>query len=173
MNWKAFRARDKDMSNGKTYTVQRGDTLGGVAQQHATTTSELQKLNPIIRDPNIIQPGWKLKLPAQAAANEAPAPTNRQAGAAGEPRALPPAQHSDDSSSTQAQCAGQCNDELVDVVHITGDPHYYVLTEQQAQALKREIQRVQTLMDELQQKLAQAKDRIECLKDRTQGNECT
>jgi murein DD-endopeptidase MepM/ murein hydrolase activator NlpD len=168
MNWKAFRARDKDMSSGKTYIVQRGDTLSGVAQQHATTMAELQRINPIIRDPNIIQPGWKLKLPAQAAANETPA----AAPSAGGARQLPPAQHANDPSSAQAQCASQCNDELVDVVHITGDAHYYVLTEPQAQALKREIQRVQALMDELQQKLAQAKERIECLKERTQGNAC-
>lgn len=157
------------MSNGSTYTVQRGDTLSAIAQQHATTTGELQRINPIIRDPNVIQPGWKLKTPAsQAAANEAKA----SAQTAGASRPLPPPQHGDDASSSQAQCAGQCNDELIDVAHITGDPHYYVLTEKQAQALKREIQRVKTLMDELHQKLAQAKERIKCLNDRTRGNEC-
>ncbi|MGE4405864.1 LysM peptidoglycan-binding domain-containing protein [Pseudomonas sp.] len=157
------------MSNSKTYTVQRGDTLGGIAQQHATSTGELQRINPIIRDPNLIQPGWKLNLPAQAAANKA----SSQVSTSAEARPLPPMQHGDDPSSARAQCSSQCSDELVDVVHITGDPHYYVLSEPQAQALKREIQRVQALMDELQQKLAQAKDRIECLKDRAQGNECS
>lgn len=156
------------MSNTKIHTVQNGDTLGAIAQQHATTTSELQRLNPIIRDPNVIHAGWKLKVPDQAAANEAntPAPGKQTSSS------LPPAQHSMDESSSQAQCTSQCQDELVDVAHITGDSHYYVLNEQQAQAVKREIQRVQTLMDELQQKLAQAVERVECLKERTQGNEC-
>ncbi|WP_276487832.1 LysM peptidoglycan-binding domain-containing protein [Ectopseudomonas mendocina] len=156
------------MSNTKIHTVQSGDTLGAIAQQHATTTSELQRLNPIIRDPNVIHAGWKLKIPDQAAANEARAPAPGQP----KPQSLPPAQHSTDESSSQTQCTSQCQDELVDVAHITGDSHYYVLNERQAQALKREIQRVQTLMDELQQKLAQAAERVECLKERTQGNEC-
>uniref|UniRef100_A4Y0X1 Peptidoglycan-binding LysM n=1 Tax=Ectopseudomonas mendocina (strain ymp) TaxID=399739 RepID=A4Y0X1_ECTM1 len=156
------------MSNTKIHTVQNGDTLGAIAQQHATTTSELQRLNPIIRDPNVIHAGWKLKVPDQAAANEARAPAPGQP----KPQSLPPAQHSTDESSSQTQCTSQCQDELVDVAHITGDSHYYVLNERQAQALKREIQRVQILMDELQQKLAQAAERVECLKERTQGNEC-
>ncbi|MGQ7960296.1 LysM peptidoglycan-binding domain-containing protein [Pseudomonas sp. SP16.1] len=156
------------MSNTKIHTVQNGDTLGAIAQQHATTTSELQRLNPIIRDPNIIHSGWKLKVPDQAAANEARAPAPSQPTA----QSLPPAQHSTDESSSQTQCTSQCQDELVDVAHITGDSHYYVLNERQAQALKREIQRVQALMDELQQKLAQAAERVECLKERAQGNEC-
>lgn len=156
------------MSNTKIHTVQSGDTLGAIAQQHATTTSELQRLNPIIRDPNVIHAGWKLKIPDQAAANEA----GTRAPGQPKPQSLPPAQHSTDESSSQTQCTSQCQDELVDVAHITGDSHYYVLNERQAQALKREIQRVQALMDELQQKLAQAAERVECLKERTQGNEC-
>jgi hypothetical protein len=156
------------MSNTKIHTVQSGDTLGAIAQQHATTTSELQRLNPIIRDPNVIHAGWKLKIPDQAAANEA----GTRAPGQPKPQSLPPAQHSTDESSSQTQCTSQCQDELVDVAHITGDSHYYVLNERQAQALKREIQRVQALMDELRQKLAQAAERVECLKERTQGNEC-
>jgi hypothetical protein len=156
------------MSNTKIHTVQSGDTLGAIAQQHATTTSELQRLNPIIRDPNVIHAGWKLKIPDQAAANEA----GTWAPGQPKPQSLPPAQHSTDESSSQTQCTSQCQDELVDVAHITGDSHYYVLNERQAQALKREIQRVQALMDELRQKLAQAAERVECLKERTQGNEC-
>ena len=146
------------MSNTKTHTVQQGDTLGAIAQRHATTTSELQRINPIIRDPNVIHIGWKLKIPA----NETHATT----------KSLPPAQHSTDESSGQTQCTSQCNDELVDVVHITGDPHYYVLNERQARSLKRETLRVQTLMDELQQKLAQASPRADCLQDQSQSKDC-
>lgn len=156
------------MSNNKTHIVQGGDTLGAIAQRYATTTSELQRTNPIIRDPNIIHVGWTLKLPEHVAANEARGPVAGRSTS----QQLPPAQHSADESSSQTQCTSQCQDELVDVAHITGDSHYYVLNERQAQALKREIQRVQTLMDELQQKLAQATERVECLKERTQGNEC-
>ena len=153
--------------------MQPGDTLTAIARQHSTSSRELQQLNPIIRNPENIQPGWKLKLPPQdAAANDAsivsaptPADTSKSS--------LPPARHTDDCSSTQTQAGSPCTAELVDVVHVTGDPHLYVLTEAQAQVLKREIDRVQALMDELEASLAAARQRVDCQKEQSPDAECT
>ncbi|MEH6567223.1 MAG: LysM domain-containing protein [Halopseudomonas sp.] len=161
------------MSNSNEYIVQPGDTLTAIARQHGTSSKQLQERNPIIRSPDNIQPGWKLKLPPQdAAANDAsivsaptPADTSRPS--------LPPARHTDDCSSTQTQAGSPCTAELVDVVHVTGDPHLYVLTEAQAQVLKREIDRVQALMDELEASLAAARQRVDCQKEQSPDAECT
>jgi LysM repeat protein len=46
-----------------TYTVQPGDTLGGIAQRYATTIQQIMALNPFITDPNQIQAGWVLQIP--------------------------------------------------------------------------------------------------------------
>ncbi|MFN6991609.1 MAG: LysM peptidoglycan-binding domain-containing protein, partial [Fervidobacterium sp.] len=43
-----------------TYTVQPGDTLRRISYRLAIPEEELMKLNPIIKDPNIIRPGWEL-----------------------------------------------------------------------------------------------------------------
>lgn len=48
---------------GNTYIVQRGDTLGKIAQTCSTTVAQLVAANPIIRNPNIIYPGWVLVIP--------------------------------------------------------------------------------------------------------------
>lgn len=44
-------------SNTKTYTVQKGDTLYGIAKKHSTTVTDLVNWNP-----DIIQPGMKLTI---------------------------------------------------------------------------------------------------------------
>jgi LysM repeat protein len=49
---------------GDTVTVQSGDTLWDIAQQHGTTWQELQTLNKI-SDPNLIYPGQQIFLPGQ------------------------------------------------------------------------------------------------------------
>ncbi|MGY2337526.1 LysM peptidoglycan-binding domain-containing protein, partial [Pseudomonas sp. SDO528_S397] len=120
-----------------TYTVKSGDTLGEIARRHGVKAAEIQALNPIIKDPNHICPGWALKLP----------------GAAPKPE-LPPPMHANNTSWTTLRGQPECQQELVDVVHITGEPHFYVLTEQQSNALKKAISAVQTLMDELHQALS-------------------
>ncbi|GAA6133148.1 LysM peptidoglycan-binding domain-containing protein [Halopseudomonas sabulinigri] len=160
------------MPNSNEYIVQTGDTLTAIARQHGTSSKELQERNPIIRSPDNIQPGWKLKLPPRdAAANDAsivsaPTPANTSRSS------LPPARHTDDCSSTQTQAGSPCTAELVDVVHVTGDPHLYVLTEEQATVLNREIDRVQALMDELEASLAAARQRVDCQKEQSPDAEC-
>ncbi|WP_426235866.1 LysM peptidoglycan-binding domain-containing protein [Pseudomonas sp. TWP3-2] len=139
----------------KTYPVTNGDTLGDIAQQNGTTTAEIQALNPIITDPDYIKPGWELKLP-----DTAPKP------------ALPPPMHADNTSSTALKGQAECDEELVDVAHITGEPHFYVLTDKQSKALKQEISAVQKLMDELHQNLAKALPAIQCKKIQEPNASC-
>lgn len=43
------------------YTVQKGDTLSGIASAHKTTVANLVRLNNI-KNPNLIYPGQKLRL---------------------------------------------------------------------------------------------------------------
>ncbi|WP_296259253.1 MULTISPECIES: LysM peptidoglycan-binding domain-containing protein [unclassified Pseudomonas] len=138
-----------------TYTVKSGDTLGKIAQRYGAKTAEIQALNPIINDPNHIRPGLQLKLPE----------------AASEP-SLPPAMHGDSVTSTALKGQSECDEELVDVAHIPGEPHFYVLTDKQSKALKQEISAVQTLMDELHQNLASALPITQCNKTQDPSAAC-
>jgi len=61
-----------------TYTIKSGETLSGIAKQYGTSTSELMKLNPQIKDPNLIYAGASLNLPTAPTAPAAPAPTPEQ-----------------------------------------------------------------------------------------------
>ncbi|MFY9960924.1 LysM peptidoglycan-binding domain-containing protein [Pseudomonas sp.] len=139
-----------------TYTVKHGDTLGQIAQRHGAKVSEIQALNPIIGDPNHIKAGWELKLP----------------GAAPKPE-LPPPMHAHSTTSIALKGQAECDEELVDVAHITGEPHFYVLTAKQSKALKQEINAVQKLMDELHQNLAKALPALQCKKPQAPMASCT
>ena len=57
-------------SSGTTYTVQSGDTLGGIAAQYGTTTAALASLNGI-SNPNVIYVGQTLKVTGNAVATNA------------------------------------------------------------------------------------------------------
>lgn len=48
------------------HLVARGETLDGIARQHDTNVPTLQKLNPQIRNPDVIHPGDRVKLPKAA-----------------------------------------------------------------------------------------------------------
>lgn len=43
--------------------AQWNTTLWGIANHYHTSVSELLKLNPWIKNPNQLQPGWKIKVP--------------------------------------------------------------------------------------------------------------
>jgi len=51
--------------------VKSGDTLSRIARDAGTTVAELVALNPEITDPNLIRPGQEIRLPADAAPDEA------------------------------------------------------------------------------------------------------
>ncbi|MDR6713625.1 LysM repeat protein [Pseudomonas hunanensis] len=130
-----------------TYTVKSGDTLGEIALRHGAKESEITALNPIIINPDHIRVGWELKLPSAALNAE-----------------LPPPMHADTTSSIALKGQAQCDEELVDVAHITGEPHFYVLTDKQSKSLKQEINAVQRLMDDFHQRLAKALPITQCNK---------
>lgn len=136
-----------------TYTVKSGDTLGSIAAANKCSVADLRGLNPIITDPNHIKVGWVLKLPAA--------------------KALPPPKHADNQSTTAVKGAVECKDELVDVVHITGDEHFYVLTEKESKDLKQQSDLVKKLMDELHQNLAKATEASKCAKTKDPQAGCS
>lgn len=58
----------------KMYTVKKGDTLWAIAEKHygkgqGARYTEIVKANtPPVRDPDLIQPGWVLRIPVDAMA---------------------------------------------------------------------------------------------------------
>lgn len=136
-----------------TYTVKSGDTLGSIAAANKCSVADLRALNPIITDPNHIKPGWALQLPAA--------------------KVLPPPKHAENKSTTAVKGAVECQDELVDVIHITGDDHFYVLTEKESKELQKQSDLVKKLMDELHQNLAKATEARLCAKTKDPQANCT
>ena len=53
--------------SGGTHTVKSGDTLGAIAAANGTTVAELIRLNPQIKDANLIYPGQAITLPGSSA----------------------------------------------------------------------------------------------------------
>ena len=141
------------MSN--TYTVKSGDTLGSIAAANKCSVADLRALNPIITDPNHIKTGWALNLPATSA------------------KAMPPPKHADNQSTTAVKGAVECKDELVEVIHITGEEHFYILTEKESNALKKQSDLVKKLMDELHQNLASATEAAKCTKTKDPQASCS
>jgi LysM repeat protein len=68
-------------TKSKTYTVKSGDTFGGIAAKYDMSTAALAKLNPQVKNLNLIHPGEKLvvkKSAAPAPTPSAPTPTPSQ-----------------------------------------------------------------------------------------------
>lgn len=53
-------------ASGKTYTVQSGNTLSGIAAQFGVSLSSLLSANPQISNPNLIYPNQVIHLPSGA-----------------------------------------------------------------------------------------------------------
>lgn len=49
--------------SGQRYQVKKGDTLSGVAKRYRCTVAELVAANPVIKNPNVIFPGWIINIP--------------------------------------------------------------------------------------------------------------
>ena len=56
-------ALPSNTGSGQRYQVKKGDTLSEVALRYRCTVAELMAANPIIRNPNIIFPGWVIDIP--------------------------------------------------------------------------------------------------------------
>jgi LysM repeat protein len=56
-------------TTGGKHIVKRGDTLDSIARANGTTWQALKALNPQISNPNLIRPGQKITLPADAMQN--------------------------------------------------------------------------------------------------------
>lgn len=55
-------AQNKEAYKQVTYIIKRGDYLSAIANKYGTTWQELHKLNPYIKNPNLIYPGRELIL---------------------------------------------------------------------------------------------------------------
>ena len=55
-------AQNKEAYKQVKYTIKRGDYLSAIANKYGTTWQELHKLNPYIKNPNLIYPGRELIL---------------------------------------------------------------------------------------------------------------
>lgn len=55
-------AKPAKPSTKKYHTVVRGDTMSGIAVKYRTTLAKLIKLNPSIKNPNIIRIGQKIRV---------------------------------------------------------------------------------------------------------------
>ncbi|MFS8651436.1 MAG: LysM peptidoglycan-binding domain-containing protein [Caldibacillus sp.] len=58
-------SKQQENSTYTVYTVKKGDSLWKIAQKYKTTVDELVKLNKV-KNPDLIYPGQKLKVPAKA-----------------------------------------------------------------------------------------------------------
>ncbi len=77
--WKLYNEADPDYRSGdlrlnievapaaamKEYVVQAGDNLGKIGKKFGVKWKEIFEANKdIIKNPDLIQPGWKLKIPS-------------------------------------------------------------------------------------------------------------
>jgi LysM repeat protein len=83
--------RDRATKHRKVHRVKRGDTLSGIAKAAKLKSwRPIYDLNSKIRNPNLIQPGWKLAIPAKGEViRHRPLPA-----AASAPRSIPAVQRS-------------------------------------------------------------------------------
>ena len=53
--------------SGQEYEVVRGDNLSKIGKRFGVSWKEIYEANKqLIKDPDLIQPGWKLKIPTKA-----------------------------------------------------------------------------------------------------------
>ena len=57
------------IENTVSYTVKKGDTLSSIAQKYNTSVQDIVALNTIIKNPNLIYPGWRLTIITNTSSN--------------------------------------------------------------------------------------------------------
>lgn len=62
----------------KTYTVQRGDTLSGIAVKHGMTLARIKELNPQIKNPNLIYAGQTIYVEGTSSSTTTKTPCKGQ-----------------------------------------------------------------------------------------------
>ncbi|PPT09304.1 TPR repeat [Geitlerinema sp. FC II] len=60
----------EDLKNYTVYVIKRGDTLNKISRQHGVSLSDIISYNRetypnLVSNPDLIEPGWKLKIPAR------------------------------------------------------------------------------------------------------------
>ena len=64
LNVNVFGSENKNAT--QEYVVVKGDSLSKIGQKYGVKWKEIYELNKdIIKDPDLIQPGWKLKIPTK------------------------------------------------------------------------------------------------------------
>jgi LysM repeat protein len=123
----AFNAVPFTVMPYETHTVQRGETLSGIARQHGTTTAELLRANPQIGNPDRLAVGEVLHLPS---GRGAPAPFSS-----------PPATHGAQPGETLGQLARDFHTDVATLTrlnHLDNAPQRGI-TEADYQALADEL----------------------------------
>lgn len=72
------------------YIVQRGDYLAKISKKYNVTIAAIRRLNPQIKDDNVVRVGQKIKLPGKIDVGEQKAPTPTPVAARKAPRAYKP-----------------------------------------------------------------------------------
>ena len=61
-----IKATDGGTTGMQEYTVVKGDSLSKIGQKYGVGWKEIYEANKDqVKDPDLIQPGWKLKIPAK------------------------------------------------------------------------------------------------------------
>jgi nucleoid-associated protein YgaU len=56
-----------ESANVEEYTVKKGDNLSKIASRYGITWKDIFEANKdIVKNPDLIQPGWKLKIPSKS-----------------------------------------------------------------------------------------------------------
>lgn len=106
-----------------SYEVVSGDTLSAIARQHNATVTRLLRLNPSIENPNRINPGQKLAVPAADEVITA--------------RSVP----------GKAIEQSPCQDKVVEIYHATGSDELILLTEEEEKELEAEEKAICDLIE--------------------------
>ncbi|WP_440222716.1 LysM peptidoglycan-binding domain-containing protein [Dokdonella sp. MW10] len=102
-------------AQASSHTVQRGDTLSAIAQEHGVSLSSLISANPQISNPNLIYPGQEIRIPSGGTSTERGGGGGRVDGPSG------PSDSTPVSGSNPARIAEQFLDRNASELKRSGD----------------------------------------------------